>query len=386
MKAFLANADWAPRNNATLTDNELTRKRAFSGNQVWKNPRFTITDVPSPAVGRDDLLIKVAYCGICGSDTHTYETDSEGYIIFSGLTKLPCILGHELTGEVVEAGIDVLGFKKGDIVTSESVMWCGKCVPCRTGMPNQCENVELMGLSVDGAFAEFISVNAKYCWKLNALEDRFAREDVLKLGTLIEPIGCAYNGMFVSGGGFLPGAYAVVYGAGPIGLGAVLLLKASGAAKIIAVDVVAERLEIAEKLGADHIIHAGNEDQPEKMIMQLTSGRGAEMQVEAAGAAHTTMPMMQRVCSTRGKIVYLGRVDASVQVELNRIVSGAHSIIGSRGHSGYGIYPNIISLFQNGRLEAAKEMITSVVPFSGIQDGFAASVNRTDGKILVEMS
>jgi threonine dehydrogenase-like Zn-dependent dehydrogenase len=385
MKAFLADAEWAPRNTETLSDDEVARKRAFNGNQVWKNPCITITDVPSPAVGRDDLLIKVAYCGICGSDTHTYETDNEGYIVFSGLAKLPCILGHEFTGEVVETGSEVLGFKKGDIITSESVMWCGKCVPCRTGMPNQCENVELMGLSVDGAFAELISVNAKYCWKLNALEDRLAREDVLKLGTLIEPIGCAYNGIFVSGGGFLPGSYAIVYGAGPIGLGAVLLLKAAGAAKIIAVDVVGERLEIAEKLGADHIINARKEGQPEKIIMQLTTGRGAEIQVEAAGAAHMTMPLMQRACSKRGKIIYLGRVDASVQVELNRIVSGAHSIVGSRGHSGYGIYPNIISLLQNGRLGAAKEMITSVVPFSRIQDGFAASANRTDGKILIEM-
>jgi hypothetical protein len=385
MKAFLAEADWAPRNNTTLSAEELATKRAFNGNQAWKNPSFTITEVPSPAVGRDDLLIKVGYCGICGSDTHTYETDNEGYIIFSGLTKLPCILGHEFTGEVIEAGGDVRGFKKGDIVTSESIMWCGKCVPCRTGMPNQCEHVELMGLSVDGAFAEFISVNAKYCWKLNALEERFARKEILKLGTLIEPIGCAYNGIFVSGGGILPGSYAVVYGAGPIGLGAVLLLKAAGAAKIIAVDVVEERLAIAEKLGADHIINARKETQPEEIIMQLTLGRGAELQVEAAGAAHLTMPMMQTACSKRGKIIYLGRVDASVQVELNRIVSGAHSLIGSRGHSGYGIFPNIISLLQNGRISAAKEIITSLVPFSLIQDGFAASANRTDGKILVEI-
>ena len=297
MKAFLAKAEWVPRNNHTLSADELARRRAFNGNQAWKNPSFNITDVPTPAVGRDDLLIRVGYCGICGSDTHTYETDDEGYIIFSGLAQFPCILGHEFTGEVIEAGSDVRGFKKGDIVTSESIMWCGKCVPCRTGMPNQCEYVELMGLSVNGAFAEFISVNAKYCWKLNALEERFAREEVLKIGTLIEPIGCAYNGIFVSGGGLQPGSYAIVYGAGSIGLGAVLLLKAAGAAKIIAVDVVEERLAIAEKLGADHIINVREEVQPEKIIMQLTSGRGAEIQVEAAGAAQRTIPLMQKVCS-----------------------------------------------------------------------------------------
>lgn len=386
MKALVANAEWNPRKGYPLSAHESRSKAAIVGSQVWQHPHLEIQTVPTPVVRDDEVLIRVVACGICGSDTHIYETDSEGYILFSGLTKLPCIPGHEFSGEVVEVGKDVIGFEKGDIVTSESIMWCGKCLPCRSGMLNQCENVELMGLSSNGAFADYISVTAKYCWKLNSLEQRFGKKDVYRIGTLIEPIGCAYNGIFISGGGFLPGSHAIIYGAGPIGLGAVLLLRTAGAAKIIALDVVDERLALARNLGADVVLNVNKEPRVEEVIRELTSGRGADIQVEASGAAHVTLPLMQKLCSPRGKIITLGRVDSSAQVDLNGVVSGAHAIIGSRGHSGYGIYPEIIRLLEGGRLNGAKEMVTSVFPFSRIQDGFALSAKRTEAKILIEMS
>jgi threonine dehydrogenase-like Zn-dependent dehydrogenase len=168
-------------------------------------------------------------------------------------------------------------------------------------------------------------------------------------------------------------------------LGAVLLLRTAGAAKIIAVDVVDERLAIARSMGADVVLNISNEPRVEEVLKELTSGRGAEIQVEAAGAAHVTLPLMQKLCSQRGKIITLGRVDASAQVDLNCVVSGAHAIIGSRGHSGYGIYPQIIRLLQGGRLNGAKEIVTSVFPFSRILEGFALSTKRTEAKILIEM-
>ena len=386
MRAFVAEAEWNPRTGYPLSSHESAGRTAIVGSQVWQHPRLAIQQVPTPGICDGEVLVRIRYCGICGSDTHTYEKDRDGYIIFSGPTKLPCILGHELSGEVVEVGRDVQGFTKGDIVTSESIMWCGKCRPCRSGMLNQCEQVELMGLTSNGAFADFMAINARYCWKLDSLAGQFERNDIFKVGTLIEPIGCAYNGIFIAGNGFLPGSNAIVYGAGPIGLGAVLLLKIAGAAKVIVIDVVEERLKIAKKMGADHVFNFDSEDSLEEVIMGLTAGWGADIQVEAAGAAHKTIPLLQKLCSKQGKIIYLGRVDASVHVDLNRIVSGAHSIIGSRGHSGYGIYHEIIRLLQGGRLNAVKEMVTSVFPFNRIAEGFALSTNRTDAKILIDMS
>jgi threonine dehydrogenase-like Zn-dependent dehydrogenase len=386
MKAVKAYAEWKPRKGYIPTESENRYKRAISGNLLWKNPSINIVDEPEPNLGSDELLIKVKYCGICGSDTHVFESDSNGYIIFSGPAKLPCILGHEYSGEIIEVGRDVSGFKNGDIVTGESIFWCGKCLPCRSGMLNQCDNIELMGLTTNGAFSEYIAVKAKYCWVLNSLEERFSRDEIFKIGALIEPLGCAYNGIFISGNGFYPGAYAAIYGAGPIGLGAVLLLKAAGAAKIIVVDVIDERLEIAKKMGADYVYNLSKTDRIEKVIMDITADWGVDIQVEAAGAANKTIPLMQRLCSKRGKIIYLGRADSTSEMELNTIVSGSHFLTGSRGHSGYGIFPNTIRLIQGGRLNAVGEMVTSVFPISRIMEAFALSTKRIDGKILIQIN
>lgn len=385
MKVLKAFAEWEPRRGYFPTETELSQRKAVSGNMIWRHPSISVVDEPEPKADADELIVKVKYCGICGSDTHVFESDSEGYMIFSGPARLPCVLGHEYSGEVVDFGKNVSGFKKGDIVTGESIFWCGKCLPCRSGMLNQCENVDLMGLTSDGAFAEYIRVKDKYCWKLNPLEERFPRDEVLKIGSLIEPLGCAYNGIFISGDGFLPGASAIVYGAGPIGLGSVILLRIAGAGKIAAVDVIDERLEIARKLGADYVFNLNEGHDLENAIMDITSGWGVDVQVEAAGAANMTVPLMQRLCSKRGVIIYLGRAEPSCQIQLNRMVTGAHSLIGSRGHSGYGIFQNVIRLFQGGRLDAAKELITSEFPFSRIKDAFILSTKRIDGKILVRV-
>src|SRR3990167_11189577 len=109
-----------------------------------------------------------------------------------------------------------------------------------------------MGLSADGAFAEYIAVNERYCWDINSLAGVYPDGDVFEMGALIEPIGCAYNGIFVSGGGFKPGDTVVVYGVGAIGLGAVALSKIAGASQIICFDIIDERIKIARDLGADY--------------------------------------------------------------------------------------------------------------------------------------
>jgi threonine dehydrogenase-like Zn-dependent dehydrogenase len=386
VEALRAEAEWSPRDGYVPGERETARRRASSGSLVWRNTVVRVVETADPRPAADELILKVRYCGICGSDTHVYESDREGYIIFSGPAKMPCTLGHEFTGDVVEVGRDVRDFRKGDIVTCESVMWCGECLPCRRGMPNQCENVELLGLTSDGAFADYIAVKAGYCWGLNGIEGRYSREDALRIGSLIEPLGCAYNGIFIAGGGFSPGAYAIVYGAGPIGLASVMLLRIAGAGKVIAVDVIRERLSIAEKMGADYVFNAAEAGGLEEAVSDITGGWGADIQVEAAGAARETLPMMQKLYSKRGKIVYLGRAESSGTVDLNGIVSGGHSLIGSRGHSGYGIFPDIIRLIEGGRLDGVMKMITAEFPFSDIIGAFETSRDRKDGKILVKIS
>jgi threonine dehydrogenase-like Zn-dependent dehydrogenase len=386
MKALVVDAEWMPKKDYSLSEDEKRRRRALMGSQAWRNTKFEIRDVPTPNPHDGEVLIRVKSCGICGSDTHLYETDGEGYIIFSGLTKLPCVLGHEFSGIVEKVGSRVVEFKVGDKVAVESIMWCGVCQPCRSGTPNQCRNVELMGLSTDGAFAEYVAVNERYCWKINDLTEAYIEEDIFDFGALIEPVGCAYNGIFIAGGGFNPGAFVAVYGAGPIGLGAIALAKIAGASLIIAFDVIDERLKIAKNMGADFAFNVEKlgEYRPSEKVKELTRGWGADIQVEAAGAAPLTIPEMEKSMSVNGKIIYLGRAATTTPMYLDILVSGANKIIGSRGHSGYGIFPNIIKLIAVGRLNL-KGIITARYPFEKVVDAIKASTKRTDGKILVRM-
>ncbi|MBI2413543.1 MAG: alcohol dehydrogenase catalytic domain-containing protein [Deltaproteobacteria bacterium] len=384
MKALVADGVWAPRPGYAPGREEEERHRALVGSQVWRNTSFDIKEIPAPRPLEDEVLIRVKSCGVCGSDTHVYETDKDGYIIFSGLTKLPCVIGHEFSGVVEETGRLVKGLKKGDIVAVESVMWCGICTPCRSGHPNQCRNVELLGLSRDGALAELVAVNERYCWKIDPLSEVYEGGELFDIGALIEPVGCAYNGMFVVAGGFKPGSTVVVYGAGPIGLGAVSLARAAGADMVIAFDVTRGRTRIAREMGADHAfnIREIGERRPSDIVLELTKGAGAEVQVEAAGAAPKTVPEMERSLASQGRIVYLGRAATSTPMHLDALVTGANSVVGARGHAGYGIFPNIIRLIAKRRIDLSP-MISQRFPFESVKEALAASADRENGKIMV---
>ena len=388
MKSFVVNAQWDPRPDYEVAPEEKKRKRAISGNQVWKNPFFAIQEKPIPEISDHEILVKVKKCGICGSDSHLYETDADGYIIFSGPVSLPCTIGHEYAGVIEKVGKKVQSFLPGDPVAAESVIWCGQCTPCRSGALNQCIHAELAGITVNGALAKYVAVNERQLWKIDTLSKIYNDEALFDVGALIEPVGCAYNGMFISGGGFLPGATVVIYGAGPIGLGATALARIAGASKVIVFDPIKERLEIAKKMGASHIyaiqeLQAAN-IQPREIVLDKTGGQGADIQVEAAGAAAETIPEMESSMAVNGTLVYLGRAGRAASLTLDTLVTGANKIVGARGHAGYGIYPNIIRLLSSGRLRVSN-MITTRFPFSKSLTGLKQSTSRQDGKIIINM-
>ncbi len=387
MRALILNATWDPRFTYKVTPTELETRKAINANNIWKDPELELTEKPIPLVEEDEVLIKVKACGVCGSDTHCYEKDDEGYILFSGSLRPPVILGHEFSGEVIKVGKKVSTLKVGDAVATESIMWCGICTACRTGNLNQCQRLEMVGFSSPGAFAEYVAMKEKYCWKLDALRNIFHSDDeVYEVGALIEPIGCAYNGMFVSADGFKPGAYVVVYGAGPIGLGAVLMARAGGAAKIFVFDISEPRNKLALALGADYaaspVVLKCKGTSPCEVVREMTDGYGADMQIEAAGAASATVPEILKSFASNGKMVFLGRFDGDTQIHFNTLVTQANHIAGARGHAGHGIYENVIRLIATGRIPAHK-MITSRFPFERVIDAVAQSAAQKDGKIMV---
>lgn len=382
MKAVVFSASWDPRPGYAVSEKELRTGKATMACHVWRLPSFTWQDVPDPRPGPDEVLLRTRACGVCGSDTHCYETDAEGYVLFSGPVRLPVICGHEYTAEVVEVGREVKQLRPGDLVAGEGMLSCGVCEACRTFRPNQCPHLEMLGFSAPGAYAELVASKERFLWKINGLAERYGSATrACEVGALIEPIACSYNGMFVSASGMKPGAYVAVFGCGPIGLGAIALARAAGAAKVLAFEVGADRREVALRLGADAAWDP-RAVAADEAVLEATGGWGADMVVEAAGAAHLTMPAIERCFAPGGRMVYLGRTGQRAPVLLDVLVTQAAGIVGARGHAGGGCFPNIIRLLETGRLDVEPMITRRFAPEDTIE-ALARSTDRSDAKIMV---
>jgi len=379
MKALILSANWEPRPNYNVSEFEQQSGKAVEGFNVWRHPKLEIKEVPQPKPGPGEALLRVHACGVCGSDIHFYETDSEDYILYPGLTKFPAIIGHEFSGEIVEIGSEKhsQGFKVGDRVTVEEMVWCGYCRPCRDGFPNHCENLD------DGAMAEYIVVPLKLCWKLDPVFERYANESTAwEVGATTEPTCVAYNTIFERAGGFRPGAYVAIYGAGPIGLGAIQLCKASGAAKIIASEVSKERRELASEVGADHVLDP-SKVRPSEAILELTKGVGVDLSVEAAGAPEVTIPEMEKTLAINGKIAVVGRAAKRVPMFLECFQIRRSQLYGAQGHSGHAIFPSVIRMMGAGLIDNAK-IVTARFPLEQALDALHKATAREDGKIVIK--
>jgi threonine dehydrogenase-like Zn-dependent dehydrogenase len=346
-----------------------------------------VVAAPTPEPGPGEVLVRVKACGVCGSDLHMQEQTGDGYIAYGDHTRLPVVVGHEWSGVVETIGREVTTLQRGDVVCAETNNWCGVCTACRSGLPNQCANLEEIGFSIDGGFAEYVVVKERYCWKIDALSAAYSSaEQMFDVGALVEPCGVAYNALFIRGGGFLPGSNVVVFGAGPIGLACIALARAAGAAAVIAFDTVPERLALAEKLGASHgydpVALARDGQDPAEVVLAATRGDGIAMAVEAAGASPRTFPIAERLLSPGGKIVQVGIGRGPTPVSLVRLQQQGVSLHGSMGNSGHGIYPNLIRLMGSGRLDLLP-MVTARFPLDRALDAFAAAADRRGGKVLV---
>lgn len=384
MKGLLLKAEWDPKPSYKVSDWEKRTGKAVEGFNVWRNPSLEITEVADPKPGPGEALIKIHACGVCGSDMHFYETDDANYILYPGLTKFPSILGHEFAGEIVEIGPgpESEGFKVGDHVTVEEMVWCGYCKPCRNGYPNHCTNLEEIGFTIDGAMAEYIVVPIKLCWSVDAVFERYADEQLAwDVAATTEPTCVAYNTIFERAGGFRPGAYVAIYGAGPIGLAGIQLCKAAGAAKVFSFEVSPQRRELAKVCGADHVFNP-LEVSPSVVIMDLTGGEGTDLSVEAAGAPDKTIPEMEKTMAINSKVAQVGRAAVRVPMYLETFQVRRGSLFGAQGHSGHAIFPSVIRMMGSGLIDNAK-MVTSNFPLDQAIDAIAKSTSRADGKIIV---
>jgi threonine dehydrogenase-like Zn-dependent dehydrogenase len=284
---------------------------------------------------------------------------------------------------VAEVGKDVTTLKVGDMVTVEEMIWCGRCMPCRNGYPNHCTNLEELGFTIPGAFANFIAVDEKFCWKIDAIADRFGDEEkAYEVGALTEPTCVAYNAMFARAGGFKPGHYVSVFGTGPIGLAAIGLAEASGAALIAAFEVSPQRRELAKQVGADYV-YDPREVTPGDVMMELSQGAGFDFHVEAAGVPELIIPEMEKALAINSKIVQIGRAAQRVPMYLESFQVRRAQAFGAQGHSGHENFPNVIRMVASGRLDLSP-IITARFKLDDTVEAIVKSGERADGKIMVK--
>ncbi|MDR1612445.1 MAG: alcohol dehydrogenase catalytic domain-containing protein [Planctomycetota bacterium] len=387
MRAFYVEADWAPKPGYKLSKRELETKRAMRGNSIFKNIRGSVVDRPQPGIGPDEALLKIGAAGICGTDAHLLRKDDDGYTRYDGHSRYPIVTGHEFSGTVVEVGANVTSLKEGDLVAVESMHWCGECDACRRGFFNQCRNLDEPGLTFDGGFAEFAAIKARHCYTLNDLKSYYGDDvSALEQGAMIEPVGVAYNGLFVCGGLQRPGGHAAVFGAGPVGLAAVALLKAAGVGKLFCFETTPERQKLARDLGADHIVNpvamTEKGEDPAEFLMDMTNGQGIRTFAECAGANPATYPIMEGALGIGGKTCQIGHRVGKTPVDMYKFMWNAARVSGSNGQSGCGIYPDVINLMAAGRIDMRKA-ITGRVSLENIQEGLDRSSRGAAGKILV---
>jgi scyllo-inosose 3-dehydrogenase len=385
VKAFVLDATWDPKADYRPSAAEIETRKALIGSSVWRHPRAEFRRVETPVPGREDVIIKLRRVGFCGSDLHFFETDHDGYIRYPGLARFPTILGHELAGDVAAVGADVTNVAVGEPVTIEDMVRCGRCYACRIGQPNHCVDLDEIGFSLDGGFAEYVRVPARNCWSIAALRTRVASPDALyDCGALVEPFTVVYNALVHGAGGVTPGAFTVVHGAGPIGLASVAMLRACGAARIVVFEVSAERRALARSLGADSA-HDPRRVAPVDVVMAETGGLGADLQIEAAGAFVQTLPLMESSIALLGTILIIGRDSAHVSIFPEPLQTKRARLVLAKGNAGHGTYPHVLRLMASGRIDP-QPLVTATYPFAELQAALDASRARGHGKILVNVA
>ncbi len=384
---------------------------------------FTLREVPMPVLDPNNpedslsVILKIKYAGVCGTDRGLWHRAAFRDLLHSSLErekKNLRIMGHEFVGEIVEMGAMVprlyndldeknpVKIEVGGLASGDSHVTCGRCYQCRIGEEHVCMNEAILGISIDGIYAEYVKIPAKNLWAVD--QNRIRPE----IASILDPFG---NAVHATTKVDFRGQRVAVFGAGPIGMFAILLLKYFGAAKIIAVDVNADNLQMAKELGAHETILienpperqessglAGESDSnPEVIarIMELTYGKGVDVTMEMAGPAAS---LNNCILATRrgGHVIAFGIKDGDMTIpnfSPNVIVRGLtiHGVIGREIFKTWQISQRMLSDKTNGIQDAIWNVILkkgegTILPMSEYSaEGFEAAMNKHP-KILFKVN
>lgn len=328
--------------------------------------QLEFVDAPVPRPAEDEVLVRVRACGICGSDIHGWDGST-------GRRRPPLIMGHEAAGEIAEIGPKVSGWGKGDRVTFDSTIYCGRCAPCRSGRVNLCEDRRVLGVAPaeyrqDGAFAEYVALPARILYRL---------PDTLTFpqAAMVEPVSIAIHA--VQRVKVAPTDTAVVVGSGMIGLFVVQALRWAGAKRIVAVDLEPGRLALARELGATDVIQSDQVDVAAE-VAKLTGGAGADLAFEVVGISPTLQVAIGCV-RKGGSVVLVGNLAPKTDFPLQSVVTREMTLYGSCSSAGE--YPLCLDLISRG-IVRVEPMVSATVPLGEGIEWFKRLSQRDGGKYM----
>jgi L-iditol 2-dehydrogenase len=329
-----------------------------------------VVDVADPVPRNGHVVLQVQATSICGSDLN-------GFRGVNPRNRLPNILGHEIAGTVVSVGADVRTVMVGERVVVEPNVCCRTCEWCRAGLPNVCDNYRVLGESMDvpGGLAEFVSVSADQVYPL---PDHVPAD----LGAVVQPLSICYHAV-VNRARVAADETVVVLGAGPIGLGSLMLARWRGA-RVIITDISDHRLDLARRLGADVTLRADNGDIG-SAVRELTGGRGADVAIEAVGGAQNqTVADAVGATATRGRIVIVGTFGkAPQQMPGYFFKNHEQTMMGAHGHPG--AFAPTLGLVASGSIKPT-ELISHRFPLADVGEAFRLLGERAEGvvKVVIE--
>lgn len=300
-------------------------------------------DEPEP--GMEEVLVRVAYCGICGSDVTAYKTGN--YV--EGL-----VIGHELSGVVEKVGEGVEHLRPGDRVVVNSAIPCGKCSYCLSGRQSLCDDLELIGITRDGGMADYLSAPG---WLVYKIPENMS----LLHAALVEPLANVLHAFRLSS--FKAGDNILIQGAGPIGVLLLEVLKDAGARKIIVSEVSTGRRRLAEELGA--VVVDPNKENLYAVVERNTGGMGVQVIYDAAGVPET-LKSNYTLVEKGGEIMVIGITEEPVEADFFTAVVNEITVKGS--YLGFGEFQRAIDLITRGKIHADK-IITSIIDLEEVVDG-----------------
>jgi threonine 3-dehydrogenase len=332
-------------------------------------PGLKVTTVPKPTAGPGEVLIAVRHAGVCGTDRHIADWDAWA----QGRITPPLVVGHEFAGEIVTVGDGVAELKAGQLVTAEGHIVCGHCLQCRTGNSHICRNTRIIGVDRDGAFAEYITMPATNVLPLNGIPTT--------VGAIMDPMGNAFHTVLTAE---IPGSSVFVVGCGPIGCFAVGIARAAGAAKVIASDVNAKRLALAQRMGA-HVTTNAAQDDVVRTVLAETGGEGADVVCEMSGVPSA---LRQAFAAVRrgGRVQLLGIPTGEVPVDFaTEIIFKGITVYGVIGRKMYQTWHQMRRYLSTGLLDP-RPVITHQFPLARIDEALAAIRAGDAGKIILEIA